>query len=240
MTRGNIDSEALEDSLEDLRRGQVGLSFEDALRHVLDAACIVFDATGAGLMFINEDAVLRAVAATDEPGMKLEEAQERVGEGPCVDSLLHDTVVQTEDLAADERWPELRPECSAIGIRAVLGVPIHVAGEAVATLNVYLDEPYEWNDSEIRALQAYAALAGNVISAAVQVQHGSELTRQLQHALDNRVAIERAVGMLMGRDGIDAVTAFNQLRRSARDAGERVVDVASRLLAGEEPVALAD
>ena len=56
------------------------------------------------------------------------------------------------------------------------------------------------------------------------------LAAQLQYALDYRVIIERGVGYLMARDGLDSMTAFNRLRRSARDTQSKIGDVAQRLL----------
>src|SRR5207249_397101 len=55
---------------------------------------------------------------------------------------------------------------------------------------------------------------------------------QLQYALDYRVVIERAVGYLMGTHHLDAVTAFDMLRRRARDSRRRVADVATEILGG--------
>ena len=49
--------------------------------------------------------------------------------------------------------------------------------------------------------------------------------------MDYRVAIERAVGYLMGSQGLDAVTAFNVLRKRARDSQRRVAEVAAEMLA---------
>ena len=43
--------------------------------------------------------------------------------------------------------------------------------------------------------------------------------------------IERGVGYLMARDGVDPVAAFNRLRRAARASQSRIGDVASQLLA---------
>ena len=55
---------------------------------------------------------------------------------------------------------------------------------------------------------------------------------QLQYALDYRVVIERAVGYLMGTHRLDAVTAFDVLRKQARDSRRRVADVATEILGG--------
>ena len=53
------------------------------------------------------------------------------------------------------------------------------------------------------------------------------------------MTIERAIGLLMGRDGVDGATAFNELRRAARSSRRRVNAVAEALLA-EHPQAEAD
>ncbi len=61
-------------------------------------------------------------------------------------------------------------------------------------------------------------------------QEHSAVADQLQYALNYRVVIERAVGYLMGARGLDAVAAFDLLRRQARDSRRRVADVATDLL----------
>lgn len=227
---GHIDRVALERSLSQLREHGRESALEEALQQLLEAACILFNATGTGLMFIDGNAVLRYVASTDKPGEMLERRQEEVGAGPCVDALTYDTIVQSEDLAHDDRWPQLLSHVPEAGVRAVLGVPVHLAGTVVASLDAYVDKPYTWAESEIQALEAYAGLIESLLVSALQLERRGELARQLQHALDNRVMIERAVGMIMGRDGVDAVTAFNRLRREARNRGSKVVTVAEAVL----------
>lgn len=229
---GHIDPDALERSLEGLRKRVEGAPLEEALREVLDAACLLFDIAGTGLMVIDEHRALRYVAATDDTGRVLEEAQERAGRGPSVDALVFDKVVQSRDLGADERWPEIVSAVSELGVRGVLGVPVHVAGETVASLDGYVGRPYEWDETHVRALQAYADLIGSLLAGAVQARQRGELVDQLQHALNSRVVIERAVGMIMGLEGVDAVTAFNRLRREARNRRERVAELAERVLEG--------
>ncbi len=52
----------------------------------------------------------------------------------------------------------------------------------------------------------------------------------MQYALDNRVIIERAVGFVMARAGVDAVAGFNVLRSAARRDRRKVADVAREVL----------
>lgn len=226
-----IDATALDRSLRRLQQETAGVELVNALQRVIAATRELFGASGAGVMMIDDSAVLSAVAATDEPGFLLETLQQDHGRGPCVDALTFDKVICSSDLAADERWPALVPEVPDAGVRAVLGLPIHTAGAPVGSLNVYRDQPSEWSSAEIDALRAYATVLEGVLHGALQVREHSELSEQLQQALDRRVVIDRAVGVVMGRDGIDAVSAFNKLREAARSSQRRVADVAADLLA---------
>jgi len=217
--------------LAELDPGADGLAA--ALQEVIDAMPAVFGADGAGLMVVDEGIALREVASSDEPGRTLELLQQEIGEGPCVQTLVEDMVVTTEDVTADDRWPELAPRMIGTGVRAVMGVPTHLAGGAVAALNLYRAEPYEWTDADVEALQRFNGVVERLIALAVVGQQRDELVTQLQTALESRVVIERATGLLMGRHGIDAVEAFDRLRRAARHTRRRVYDLALDLLAGE-------
>jgi GAF domain-containing protein len=154
-TEGFIDGVALERSLSALRAHGSEGQLIDALQQVLGATCELFAATGAGLMLVDESTALCSVAATDEAGRVLEERQEQVGHGPCVDALVLDQITETSDLGADDRWPQLGPELPRAGVRAVLGVPVRLNGVAVGALNVYRGEPHDWDKSEIAALSSY-------------------------------------------------------------------------------------
>ena len=226
-----IDNEALDRSLRHLRREASDGELTGALQQVLVATRGLFSAAGAGFMMIDDTSMLRFVAATDEPGRLLESRQQAIGHGPCVDSLTFDRVICTSDLALDDRWPALLPELPEAGVRALLGVPIHADRMPIGALNVYRDRPAEWSDSEIDALQAYGTLIEGLLRTALMAHTRGEMVEQLQHALDHRVVIERAVGALMLRDGTDAVTAFNKLRNAARSSEQKVADVAAELLA---------
>ncbi|HET9094311.1 MAG TPA: GAF and ANTAR domain-containing protein [Solirubrobacteraceae bacterium] len=227
---GFIDRTALERSLSALREHRAAEPPGAVLHQVLGATRELLATSGAGLMLVDENSALCAVMATDEPGRMLEARQEQAGRGPCVDALVLGQITVTADLSADRRWPELLPDLPQAGVRAVLGLPIHLGGAAVGSLNVYRNEPHDWDPTEIDALRSYGGLVEGVLGAALHAHQRTELADQLQHALDHRVIIDRAVGAIMAREGVDPVTAFNQLRLTARSAARRVVDVAGELL----------
>src|SRR5579884_1255481 len=180
-----IDGAALERSLSALRRHTSDEHVAASVKQVLDATRELFSSSGAGLMMLDDGSALCAVAATDAGGRILEERQEQVGHGPCVDAVVLDQVTRTQDLAEDRRWPELVPELPQAGVRAVLGVPVRLSGVAVGALNVYRDQPHDWDASEISALASYSSLIAGVLGAALQAHHHSRLADQLQHALNN-------------------------------------------------------
>ncbi len=230
-TESSIDPAALARSLAALRERSLDGGLAQALDHVVAAARELFAASGAGIMLTNDSSGLTAVAATDEPSRLLELGQERVGEGPCVDALTFDQIMTTGDLQADDRWPALLRELPDKRVRAVLGVPLHAGKIPVGSLNVYRDQPSDWDASEAAALEAYAEMVEGLLLSALRAHQHEQLVEQLQHALDHRVVIERAVGVIMGREDIDAVTAFNRIRHEARSAERKVAEVAAELLA---------
>lgn len=227
-----IDQERVQASVErlrgaDLRSGELDAS----LRHVITATQEIFGADGAGLMLLDDQDALHYVGATDGRSAAFEAAQEECGEGPCVDSLVHDRVVSSTDLEADERWPKLQAAVGGIGIRSMLGVPIHLGGPTVGSLNVFRAEPAPWDDSEIDAIRAHGRVIEELLGAAVLARQQGTIVAQLTEALENRVTIERAVGVLMARKGLDPTGAFNELRQAARNARRRVQEVAAEVLA---------
>jgi GAF domain-containing protein len=228
----HIDPEALHASVKRLRDIPLEHGVRSALQHVCLAAVGLFGVRGAGVMMIDDAAVLRYVAASDEPGRRLERAQEQTGEGPCVDTLVLDQIVSTVDLATDPRWPRLSELLADGPIRAVLGVPAHAGGGAIGSLNLYHDVPHEWDATEIEALRAFNGIVESLLGAALLAEARETVVEQLRYALDHRVTIERAIGVIMGRDRTDAVTAFNVLRERARSQRRTVADLAGEILAG--------
>jgi GAF domain-containing protein len=220
-----IDVEALLKSigsLQDLQFRQRGL--EPAMQQVVDAAKVLFKADGAGLMLIGDGEVLRWVTASDPRAQVMEAAQERLGEGPCVEAFERGTLQLIPDTAADDRWPELTRVLRHDGVHAVLSVPVQVAQGTVGSLNFYLAEPHEWDHSERNAAEVYGRLAGALL--------GSALTAELQWALDHRILIEQAKGVLMGREGISADVAYQRMRSAARSSRRPVAEVAQIVVDG--------
>lgn len=226
----SMDADVLAASLRRFSEEPSRLPLRHSVQQVIDACVQVFDVTGSGLMIADDQSVLRYAVATDGPGRQLEDVQLEVGDGPCVQAFVRDDIVISEDLATDERWPEVADRVGPLGVHGMIGVPTYLSGLPVGSLDVYLDRPHKWDRAEQSALRSYADVVGSLMEAALTAHQAGELAGQLNYALEHRVPIERGIGYLMARDGLDHADAFNRLRRSARNARRRIGDVAEELL----------
>src|SRR5215207_5585428 len=130
-------------NLEDLRYAAGNL--DEALRRIVDATHQLFAVDGAGLMLIDPDQLLRNMAVSDQRVHDLEELQIEHGEGPCVDAFEAKTLVDTDDLAAEARWPKVSPAAVERGLRAVLASPIPYNQQAIGVVVAFSAEVHPWS-----------------------------------------------------------------------------------------------
>jgi GAF domain-containing protein len=203
------------------------------LQQIADATKQLFAADAAGLMLVDADGQLRWASASDQTAQAVEDGQERLAQGPCAVAFSQRLPAAIRDLRTEPDWREFTQVLVSEGIRAALSVPVELDGGVIGTLDVYAHQPRDWDPSEVAALQAYAGLVASLLSAATTVQVKGRLADQLQAALEHRWLIEQAKGVLMGREQLDAQTAFERLRGVARASTRRVVDVARDVTAGQ-------
>jgi PAS domain S-box-containing protein len=202
----------------------------EALHRVVRTAVPLLRADGAGLMLADADGTLHVVTGSDQDEQAFERAERDLGEGPCIDAFASGEVVRTSDLRADPRWPRLGPTARTNQIRGVLAAPVLHDGQAVGTCNAYTTAPRAWTDYDVEAIRAYAAMLSQLIGSATDARHKGELAAQLQFALESRVLIEQAKGVLMERHGLDDQAAFTRLRRQARSSSRKLTEVAREII----------
>jgi PAS domain S-box-containing protein len=206
-----------------------------AMHEVVAAAALLLAADGAGVMLADQAHTLRWVTATGEAEQTFERAQRDMGEGPCIDAFLLDQVVWTGDLRVDGRWPRLGPAARNNQIRGVLSAPVSLAGRVLGTCNVITWARRDWTTAEVRSIGAFATMIGRLLGVTSEARHKGDLVTQLQGALDSRILIEQAKGVLMARDGLSDREAFDRLRRQARSRSSTINDVAREIIANRAP-----
>ena len=202
------------------------------LHEVADAAAQLVRADGAGLMLADQAGSLRWVTATGEAGQAFERAQRDLDEGPCIDAFARNEVVRSTDLRADPRWPRLGPAVATNRIRGVLSVPVGLGADILGTCNAITHSPRGWTDADAAAIVAFGAVIGRLLRTITEARRKGDLAVQLQTALDSRIVVEQAKGVLMEREGLSAQAAFERLRRQARSRSMRIDDLARQLITG--------
>jgi GAF domain-containing protein len=203
----------------------------DALHEIIGAAIPLLRADGVGLMLADRRGELRWVTATNEAEQAFEQAERDLGEGPCIDAFTAGELVRTSDLRSDPRWPRLGPAARANQIRGVLSAPVLLDDQPIGTCNALTTTVRGWTEADAGAVRAFALVLGRLIGSITDARHKTELTAQLQFALNARVLVEQAKGVLMEREGVDARRAFELLRNRARSSERKLADVAREVLA---------
>jgi len=194
----------------------------------------MLDVAAAGLMLVAPEGELRVVASSSEEMRLVELFEIQAQEGPCPDCYRTGEPARHENLAgADSLWPRFGPVARQAGFLSVQALPMRLRGVTIGALNLFRIETGSLEDSDIVAAQALADVATIAIlqhRAAVQAHL---LVDQLNHALNSRVMIEQAKGVLAERAGLDMEGAFTWLRKHARDHNQLLVDVAQSIVEGD-------
>jgi GAF domain-containing protein len=201
---------------------------------VLSDGCVdVLDVGAAGLMLVAPEGDLRVMASSSEAMRVLELFELQAREGPCLDCYRTGQPVLNCDLAtANDRWPRFAPEALAAGFQTVHAVPMRLRGTVLGALNLFHVHPGDMRHVDIDAAQAMADVATIAILQHRAAREAQLLNEQLNHALNSRIVIEQAKGMLAERLGIDVDKAFARLRSHARHHNLHLVDVARNIIEG--------
>ncbi len=204
-----------------------------AMQQITSAAKTLLGVDGAGLMLADERGQLRWATASDQPTQMIEEGEERLGQGPCVNAFVEDAPIAMRDAAKEPQWGKITDVVTGQEMRAGLSVPVQLEGGPIGTLDLYSAKPRSWDQAEISAAQVFAALAATLLSQAVGAQVKGRLAEQLQTAFEHRSRIERAKGMLMLQEGIDDAAAFERLRNAARSSRRPLIEVVDEVLGAQ-------
>ena len=210
----------------------------EALQQLSLSTAQALDVAGAGVTLWMPNAGTKYITATDPVTMHVEIRQDELRQGVCVDSIRLRQVVAVNDLSVDERWPQYRPVVVGAGFSAVAGIPMLFQGDAIGAINLYDNASRAWTTDEFAAGGMVADVAvGYLVSE--RLRHDAEaLATQLQHALDSRIVIEQAKGILAERHDLTPDAAFALLRACARTHRVKLRPLAQGIVEGTmDPIA---
>lgn len=210
--------------LSDLARSIHQEPSEIILKEVIDEAIEIIPGTDfASLSLVTQQQNIESVAPSAQLPHELDEAQSRLGQGPCLDAIYRERMIRVPDMAAETRWPEFSREAVQSGVGSMLAFQLFVEADTLGALNLYSHHPGAFTDeSELVGLNmaAHAALA-----------LAETLTRgQLHEAVSSRDVIGQAKGILMERHKITEHEAFLLLTAASSHTNRKLRMIAEDLV----------
>jgi GAF domain-containing protein len=199
---------------------------------LVERCAVLLEATEAGLVLRDPHGGLAVMASSTERMRRLELFEVQSDEGPCLDCIRLAGTVVVDDLAVDgrRRWPTFAPRALGMGIQAALALPMRLRDEVIGAVNVLLDEPAVPPPADLRLAQALADAATISILQSRALAQSEELAGQLQRALDSRIVLEQAKGMLAELLDVDVDEAFDVMRSHARNRNLKLGDLAAAVV----------
>jgi hypothetical protein len=212
-----MDQPALVDTLIGFARTLArGYDISDVLHELTERVTAVLEITGAGVCLVHQER-LRFVAGDSTAFGDLELLQERTGTGPCVDALTSAAPVLIDRLGAHAgRWPAYAQRAAELGIHSVASLPMCL-DTPIGTLGLYRREARAWTANEVGVARVFADIGASYVRTASALLEQRRTSEQLQAALDSRVIIEQAKGIVAAQRGISVDQAFAVLRKHAND-----------------------
>lgn len=211
----------------------------DFLQRVTTHASDLVAARICGLMLADHRGRLQLMAASDERAEMLELFQVQADEGPCQDCFRDgEPVIVTDLRTTQERWPQFAPHAVAAGFRSVHAFPMRLRGQVIGALNMFGAHAEPMDEADVRVVQALADIATIGLLQERAIARGELLTEQLQAALNSRIVIEQAKGVLAQLHGESPDEAFARMRSYCRSRGLRLGKVAYTVTT--DPLSLPD
>ncbi|KWX65858.1 GAF and ANTAR domain-containing protein [Mycobacterium sp. NAZ190054] len=188
------------------------------------AAVEIPGAQYAGITLSRNAKHIETPAATHHWPLLLDKIQQRHLEGPCLTAAWDEKTVHVRDLETDERFPNYRRDALAeTPIRSIMAFQLFIADETLGALNVYSEHAGAFSD-ESRTLGLIFAAHSSV------AWNSARREDQFRRALASRDVIGQAKGMIMERYRVDAVQAFELLRKLSQDTNIPLIKVATDLV----------
>lgn len=209
----------------------VGDDVVDLLSLLTERCASLLDVQAAGLLLADRRGVLHVMAASSEDAAHLEALQVQRGQGPCHDCYRSGQPVSASDLDdAGDRWPQFVPAARQAGFASVHALPLRLRDNLLGALGLFGPRPGALDAADLNLGQALADVASIAIVQDRAAGDSATIARQLQTALDSRVVLEQAKGVLAYSGGLDMAEAFQALRQYGRDHNLRLSDAAAAVV----------
>jgi hypothetical protein len=199
--------------------------------HLLTERCTeLLDVNEAGVVLADPAGGLRVLASSSERMRTMELFEVQTNDGPCLDAWHSAAAVIAHDVGAVVgRWPHFTPVALDAGFASVYALPMRLRANCIGALNVFSNTTNGLSDDDVALGQALADVASIGIINERYVREQEAVTDQLHTALNSRIILEQAKGVIAAEAGIDMDAAFDLLRNYARRTNRPLTEVATEV-----------
>jgi GAF domain-containing protein len=203
----------------------------DFLSTLTERSVELLGADAAGVILIDAHDVMHVVASTSDRAQLLELFELQNDEGPCLDCLqTGHAVVNVGAEASRARWPHFTAALAEVGFQSAHAIPLRLRDSVVGAMNLFCVADSQLSEDHVAIGQALADIATIGLLQERAVRQSGLLAEQLQSALDSRVLIEQAKGVVMASSGVDIDRAFQLLRDYSRRHNLAVRETARQVI----------
>jgi transcriptional regulator with GAF, ATPase, and Fis domain len=170
------------------------------------------------------------VGGSSPKAVLLDQIEQRIGDGPCIEALRTKAPVLLGNVATDPRWPAYREALVAEGCQGTLGVPLELGEDSAAALNFFAFSSGIFTAEVIQEASDFASIAGGAVRLAVRLGTAQSLADDLTAAMESRTSIDLACGVIMGQNRCTQAEAMAILTKVSSNRNQKLRAVAEEML----------
>lgn len=203
----------------------------DLLQLLVDSCHDLLNSTAAGILLADSSGQLEVLASTSEAARLVEIMQLSAEAGPCIESFRTGRVVSVPNIT-DSRgdWSQFRDSALEQGFASIDSIPLRLRDTTIGALNLLRASPGEMDASDLVAAQAFADVATIGILHERSLRQSTLVKDQLQAALNSRIVVEQAKGVIAHLHGVSVDDAFTLIRDYARKNRAGIGHVAQQIV----------
>ncbi|MBG6225292.1 GAF domain-containing protein [Arthrobacter sp. CAN_A2] len=201
------------------------------LLHTLAEECVdLLQVDQVGILLASPLGDLQVVASTSEQSELVEILHLQAGEGPCIECYHSGAVVSIADIAALGKWPAFREAALRQGFASVHVVPLRIHDRVIGAMGLFCSEIGDLAREDAMIAQALASVATISLLQERTIRESQIVNDQLQRALNSRIMIEQAKGVIAQISTVTMDEAFNRLRNHARSTHQTLNDTSQKVI----------
>jgi GAF domain-containing protein len=203
----------------------------DLLQLLVETCAELFDVSEAGILLADSHGTLEVAASTSDSNRLVEVMQLSAEAGPCIESFTSGLAVSVPDIRnSPAEWSVFVETALGQGFLSAYALPMRLRDTTIGSLNLLRTGLGTLDDRDVVTAQAFADVATIGILQHRALEDSGRLNQQLQIALDSRVVIEQAKGVVASDLAIPVDEAFTLIRDHARSNRIALREVASMIV----------